>query len=332
MKIDTLILDGRTVRRMVDINDAIKAVEKSFWYFGKGRTQMPPKLYIHLDKYKGDFRAMPSYIDGMKGCIIKWVSVHAKNRKKGLPTVMALIVLSDASNGLPLCIMDGTYATALRTGAAGAVAVKYLARKDSHKIAMIGCGVQARTQLSAIKQVMPLRQLSAWDINKSAAKKFIKDSGRGGYSKLTACDSVRECVEDADIVVTTTPSRKPIVKAGWIKAGTHINAIGADAKGKQELDPKILKKAKIVVDAWGQASHSGEINVPFSRGQIGRKDVYADMGEIVVKKKKARTCTDEITVFDSTGLAIQDAAIANLIYLKALKLKAGKRVNLGEHE
>jgi alanine dehydrogenase len=140
---------------------------------------------------------------------------------------------------------------------------------------------------------------------------------------MNAAPDVKTCVRDCDIVVTTTPSRRPLLKLPWLKNGVHINAIGADATGKQELDPAILKQAKIVVDAWEQASHSGEINVPLEKGLLTKRDIYADIGQIVAGKKRGRVTKREITIFDSTGLAIQDVAIANLIYTKARKKNVG---------
>jgi alanine dehydrogenase len=312
-----LILNDKMVRQSVKVSEAIKAVEEAFRFLGQGKVQMPAKLYLHLDKYSGDFRAMPAYIEGYRSCGIKWVNVHAGNAKRGLPTVMALIILSDPGNGLPLCVMDATYATALRTAAAGAVAAKYLARPDSTKVALVGCGAQARTQLEALNQIFDIGQVNVWGLRIQEAKGFINQMRHLVKSHMTACDTIRDCVREADIVVTTTPSRRPLVKSTWIKQGTHINAIGADAKGKQELDPEILRMARVVVDSCQQASHSGEINVPLSKGLFSRKDIYADIGELVCGKKPGRQSYEEITVFDSTGLAIQDIAIANIIYTKA---------------
>lgn len=322
---NTLILEGKTIKTIVGIKETIAVVEKAFRYLGEGKVQMPPKVYIRLDKYKGDFRAMPAYLDGFKGCGIKWVNVHPDNRKKGLPTVMAIIILNDSSNGFPLCVMDATYLTALRTGAAGAVAAKYLANKDSRKVGLVGCGVQAQTQLLALKELFNINQVNIWSLRCAEAIKSIRNIKIFQKIKINVSGSIKDCVKDCDIIVTATPSRKPLVKLGWIKPGTHINAIGADAKGKQELDPSILKKAKIVVDSWEQAKHSGEINVPLSKGQISRKDIYADIGEVVIGKK-SRSSKEEITVFDSTGLAIQDIAMANAVYSKAVRLKIGRRV------
>lgn len=323
----TLILESSAIKKILKMPAAIKAVEAAFKALGRGRVNMPAKIYLDLSKeYNGDFRAMPAYISGLKTCGIKWVNVHPGNRKKGLISVMAIIILSDPANGLPLCVMDGTYITALRTGAAGGVAAKYLARKNSRKVALVGCGAQAETQLLALDSIFDIEEVRVSGLRYSEALRFIRKYPESRRFKMVRCKSVRECVEGCDIVVTTTPSRKPIVKLGWIKKGAHINAIGADAKGKEELEPAILKKAKIVVDAWEQASHSGEINVPLRKNIISRKDVYADIGEVVTGKK-GRANQDEITVFDSTGLAIQDMAIASVVFKKALKSGSGRFAN-----
>ena len=317
---NTLFLNSTTIKKIVDIEDALFAIERAFKLFGQKKAVMPAKLYLYLDKYKGDFRAMPAYLCGI-GCGIKWVNVHPQNKRKNLPTVMAIMILSDPKNGFPLCVMDATYSTTLRTGAAGGVAAKYLANASSEKVALVGCGVQARTQLEALRSIFEIKEVSIWSIRRYESEKF---AGKVKGLKKCVCDTIKECVKDADIVVTTTPSRKPIVKLNWLKKGVHINAIGADANGKQELEPAILKKGKVVIDAWEQASHSGEINVALKERKISKKDIYADIGQIVSKKKRARTNKDEITVFDSTGLAIQDVAIADLIYKRAKKLKKGK--------
>lgn len=322
-----LILDRSVIAEIADVRRSITAVEEVFFEYGRNLIQMPPKIYLHLGKYRGDFRAMPAYVEKLDRCALKWVNVHPNNSKFGLPAVMAVIILSDPKTGLPLSIMDGTYITALRTGASGAVAAKYLARKNSQVIAMVGCGVQARAQLAALYEIFSVRKVKVWGRKDGYGKAFFREMKKKGVEILSA-KNVKECVAGSDIIVTTTPSRKPLVRSEWVKPGTHINAIGADAPGKEELDPKILKKAKVVVDSWQQASHSGEINVPLSKGIISKKDIYADIGEVVCGKKHGRLTHNEITVFDSTGLAIQDVALANLIYKAALKRKAGRWVNL----
>jgi len=327
IRLKTLILEASDIRKIIGIKEAIKGVEFAFRRLGEARAQMPPKIYLHLDKYKGDFRAMPAYIDDLRACGIKWVNVHPGNKKKGLPTVMAVIILSDSASGFPLSVMDGTYITALRTGAAGGVAAKYLAGKNSRKIALVGCGVQAKAQLLALTELFNLEQVNVWGSTLKQARRFIREMRGLRGLRFFALDTVKDCVSDSDIIVTATPSRRPLVKSEWIKNGAHINAIGADAKGKQELDYHLLKRAKIVVDSWEQAAHSGEINVPLSKGQLSKKDIYGDIGEVVTGKKR-REKEEEVTVFDSTGLAIQDIALANLVYKKAIRLGKGKFVNL----
>ena len=323
----TLILDAATVKKLIGIKEAIKAIEGVFRLLGEGKAHMPAKLYLPLPKFNGDFRAMPAWVEGLKGCGIKWVNVHPQNLKSGLPTVMAIIILSDPKTGFPLSIMEATYLTALRTGAAGGVAAKFLARAESKRVALVGCGVQARIQLQGLLELFDIRYVKVWGFKRGEATTFIKEFERFKRVDLEASSTVKGCVKDTDIIVTTTPSRKPLVHLEWIKKGAHINAIGADAEGKQELAPKILKKAKIVVDDLKQASHSGEINVPLGKGELSKSKIYADIGEIVSGKKNGRTKAEEITVFDSTGLAIQDIAIANVVYNKAIKLKKEKYAN-----
>jgi len=311
------------VEKCIAMPQAIEIVENAFKAHGQGLTQMPAKIYLHLDKYNGDFRAMPAYVKEPEACGIKWVNVHPDNKKYGLPSVMALIILSDSKTGFPLAIMDGTSITNLRTGAAGAVAAKYLARTDSKRIALIGCGVQATTQLMALREVFPISTVSVFDSLEPQANAFIKKT-RSLVPKIKKHATIAECLNGADIIVTTTPSREPIVQSQWVAKGAHINAIGADAKGKEELDPKILTRAKVVVDDITQALHSGEINVPVAKNLFRKSQIYADLGEIVTEKKAGRQARDEITLFDSTGLAILDIALAQYAYLQAVSVNRRK--------
>ncbi len=312
---EVLILAKREIQELFSIGEALKAVEYAFELGAKGEVIAPPKLYLNLPQYQGDFRAMPAYIDGMAG--VKWVCTYPNNLRRNLPSVMATIILCDPKTGYPLAIMDGTYITSLRTGAAGGVAVKYLAKRDSSIIGMIGAGVQARTQLLAISEVLPrIEEVKVFDLRKDTSLKYAEEMGIELNMNIRPVGSIEEATE-ADIVVTTTPSREPIIKRHYIKPGTHINAIGADAKGKQELDADLLTSAKVVVDDTEQASHSGEINVPLSKGLIKVEEIYGTLGEVVAGMKKGRENDEEITIFDSTGLAIQDIICAKLIYQKA---------------
>jgi len=328
---ETLLLSDEEVKDLISMRDIISVVEEAFREKGFGRVQMPPKIYLFFKKYNGDLRAMPSYLEGMNISAVKVVNVHPENRAKyGLPTVMATIVLVDPRNGFPIAVMSGKTITDMRTGAAGGIAAKYLARRNSKIVGFIGAGAQARTQLAALLEVFgSFDEVRVWSNDRTKREfKEEMDAKYGHLCRIIAVESAEKAVRGADIVVTVTPSRKPLVMKDWISPGTHFNCIGADAPGKEELDPAILKGAKIVVDDWEQAAHSGEINVPLSRGLISKNDVWAEIGEVVAGKKAGRTSDEEITIFVSTGLAIQDAVTANLAYERALEKGVGRKVKI----
>jgi len=307
----TLFLSKKDVRDLLNMAEVIEAVEQAFKDWSLGKAKMPAKSYLVLDQ--GDFRAMPAALAGSAG--IKWVSVHPQNPSLGLATVMAILIYSDPVTGYPLAVMDATDITAYRTGAAAAIASKYLARKDSHTLGIIGAGRQAYTQLLAHAELFDLRLVKVFDRFETAIEKFIKSFPEYPVQAY----SIEETAA-SDIVCTLTPVREPIVKREWVIPGTHINAIGADAQGKEELEPSILKEAIVVVDDLEQATAAGEINVPLKKGMFGVDEIYATLDEIITGKKQGRKDEKVITVFDSTGLAIQDIAAAKLVYEKAKQI------------
>lgn len=312
-----LILNQKQVERIIPLNEiseVIKAVEDAFFEYGKRRVQMPPKNYLYFNEFNGDLRIMPAYSEKLKVAGTKIVNVHPDNPKKGLKTVMAAIIINDAKTGVPLALLDGTYITGMRTGAASAVATKYLARKDAKTLGVIGAGYQSIFQIAAITKVRKIENILVYDILNDRVEKLASILSK---EKIKITKATLEEASSADILATVTPAKAPILKRKWILSGTHINAIGADAKGKEELDPQILKNGKIIIDNWEQASHSGEINVPLSKGIIKKNNIYAELSEIVIGKKKGRKDNKEITIFDSTGLAIQDLFTANYVFKKA---------------
>jgi len=327
-----LFLTERDVKPLLSMSEVMDVVETAFREKALGYVQMPPKIYITYDKYNGDLRAMPSYLERLEVSAVKVVNSHPDNPKKfNLPTVMATIVLVDPKNGAPLAIMSGTWITAMRTGAAGGIAAKYLARKDSKVIGLVGAGTQAKTQLMALLSLYErLEEVRVWSRSEEERKKYVSEMEPlcEGRAEMLPVESVKDAVIDADIIVTTTPSRKPLVSDEWVSSGTHITCIGADAPGKEELDPSILLRAKIYVDDWEQGSHSGEINVPLAKGIITKENVCGELGEVVAGLKPGRTSPDEITVFTSTGLAVQDAVTAKLAYEKALAGNLGRMIEM----
>jgi alanine dehydrogenase len=293
-----------TPERGLDLTMVNDAIEKVFAEHGRGNVQMPPKVYINLDT--GDFRTMPAYVPALEMAGVKIVNVHPGNPGAGLPTVMALTIILEVKTGLPVAILNATGLTDMRTGAAGAVACKYLSPKKQVRLGLIGSGRQAQAQLEAISRVLMIDEVRVWSRNEGNARAFCM---RNPGFECRSLPIEQAC--DCEVLVTTTPSRAPVVMDEWIHEGTHINAIGADAHGKQELDPRILKRAKIFVDDPVQAVHSGEINVPITRGLLTLGEIAGTLGDVVLKRN-GRERPGQVTVFDSTGLAIQDLAIAKI--------------------
>jgi alanine dehydrogenase len=319
----SLVLTGSQVMQVLDMDLALAAVQEAFRAYGEGRVNMPPKAYLTLAQ--GDFRAMYGeiFLADDHICGLKWVNVHPGNPAKGLLTVMAKILLNDPDTGLEFADLDGTHITDYRTGAAGGVAARYLARPDAAKLGVIGAGAQARTQVAAIVQVRPIQEIVIYDRHLTCSRPLAEQVAAHYGIEVRPTENPADAVTGMDIVVTTTPSRTPVVPREWVSPGTHINAIGADAAGKQELAPAILTAAKVVVDDWTQASHSGEINVPLARGEFTPEQVYGSLGDIVAGKKPGRVASEEITVFDSTGLIIQDLALGLAVYKRAKKRGLG---------
>ncbi|WP_340818675.1 alanine dehydrogenase [Methanolobus sp. WCC4] len=324
---DVLWLEQSDVKSVIDMSSTLSAVENGFREHGLKKVQMPPKSYLYFTEHNGDLRTMPSFMEEQDIAGVKIVNVHPDNREKGLPTVMAVIVLNSTETGAPLAMMDGTHITDMRTGASGGVAAKYLARPDSRIVGMVGAGGQARTQLLALAEVMDIEEVKINSRNMSHCTSFAKDMKQFVSCDFTPVENIKDAC-DCDVLVTTTPVREPIVRSEWINEGTHINAIGADAMGKQELDSSLLKRSRIIVDDIVQASHSGEINVPLSNGDISEADISCELGEVVAGVKVGRQSDEDITIFDSTGLAVQDLVTANMVYRKAVEKGIGKRIKL----
>ena len=315
------------VKDLLTMDEAIAAVREAFYDHGIGRTQMPPKSYLNFAPYEGDLRSMPAYLERVDQAGVKTVNVHPRNAAIGLPTVMALLTLVSPKTGAPLAIMGATHLTAMRTGAAGAVAARLLAREDSRTVGMIGAGVQARSQLLGLSRLFELDQVRIFDLSLERCQS-LAEYGRGILKGEFVIEKRAEDACQCDILVTTTPSRRPVVRDDWISPGTHINAIGADARGKQELESTLTKRAKVFVDDPVQAAHSGEVNVPISQGMLRQEDIFAAIGEVLAARKPGREDDKEITIFDSTGLGIQDVATGFAVYEKAMAAGKGVRLRL----
>lgn len=311
------------------MSDAIKAVETAYKAFAEGRVQMPPVQHLHIEKYRGEVDIKPGFVEDFSLIGTKIASGYYDNPKLGLPSGVAVIVLMDLETSLPLAVLDGTYITAVRTGAAGAVAASVLARIESKRVGMIGSGTQGRMQVLGLNELFSLEQVKVWDIDENGREKYAVEMRERLGIDVQAVDTVKSAINDADIVVTATPSRKTLVMSEWIQEGVHINAIGADGPGKQEWDPKIMKRVtKIIVDSLSQCRVIGEIQHALSQGLIQENDVHAEIGEVLLGKKTGRETDEEITLFDSTGLSAQDIAASHIVYTLAKQKGLGQRVNL----
>ncbi|MGC9517414.1 MAG: alanine dehydrogenase [Methanomicrobiales archaeon] len=330
---NTVVITKTQIERLITMEEVINSVELAFTEDALLNVQMPAKKYMFFDditnKTTGDLRIMPCYMEGTRAAGVKCVNVHPENPSKhNLPTVMAVIELIDPDTGFPIAIMDGTSITNMRTGASAGVATKYLARKDSEVCGFVGAGVQSLLAFTALNEVMDISEVKISSKGHITAEELASTISKKFGIEASAVYNVKDAVTGADVVTTTTPSRLPIVKSEWVEEGTHINAIGADAPGKQELESELLLKSKIVIDEWEQATHSGEINVPLERGVIKKEDVYSKLGDIIINKKPGRDNEQEITVFDSTGLAVQDIATAWCVYQKSLSKGTGQKIDL----
>lgn len=324
-----LLLTRNDLKKVLSMREAIDAVEKAFLEFYHEKAEAPLRTIIEIEKHNGFLLYMPSYLKESEALAIKVVSLYAQNPKKGLPSVLATILLNDPETGKPLALMEGTYITAMRTGAASGVATKYLARKNAKIVGIIGAGVQARTQLWAVCEVREIEEAIVYDLNENRAKSFAEEmSNELGIEILTA-PNPKDVAKNVDILIVATTATRPVISGEWIQNGTHINSIGWMGKDARELDSETVKRSKLVVDSReGVLSESGDILIPIQEGIIDETHIYAELGEIVAGDKAGRKHDEEITLFKSVGLAIEDAITAKLAYEKALKLGVGTEVTL----
>jgi len=326
-----IILNEETIKELLDIKNVIKVVEQAYTLKNSDQADLFPIITHIFEPGKADMDIKSGHLKGNANIFgLKLVSWFGENIKKNLPDVIGTIMIFDGKTGIPLGILSGEHITCMRTGSAGAVGSKYLARKDSETLLMVGAGHQAFFQIAAaltvlnqIKKVMvydPIDYKFAVDFcNK--AKLRLKNEILSKYKDdkilakkydidFVATGDIEKSTGEADIIITATPSYKPLIKEGWVKKGTHFTCIGADMEGKQEIDENIFSMARIFVDDLEQASHVGETEIPLKKGVIKKEDIAGEIGEVILGTKPGRLSDDEITIFDSTGIAHQDLLTA----------------------
>jgi alanine dehydrogenase len=313
----TLLLRRNEVAGLLTMEDCIAAVEQAFRLYGEGRAAPPGVLGVHVDG--GGFHIKAGVLALQKPHFAAKVNANfPENRKRfDLPTIQGVIVLCDATNGRLLAVMDSMEITAQRTAAATAVAAKYLARRNSTVLTICGCGSQGRYQLRALAQVLPLSRVLACDISPDQSKQFAAEMAGELDIQVVAVTDLASALRQSDVCVTCTTSREPLLAPSHVSPGTFIAAVGADNPEKQEVHPALMANNKVVADLVEQCATIGDLHHAITAGLMTKTAVHAELGEVVAGKKAGRTSDQEIVIFDSTGMALQDVAAAALVYEKA---------------
>jgi len=318
----------------IDMPKAIDIVERVLILHDKGKVNLPSKVILDLgERDRGRINAMPAYLGGdFEICGIKWIAGFPPNPIKfGIPRAHALIILNDAETGVPLAIMDGTYISAMRTGAVTGVGAKYLANPDSEVVGVIGCGLQAKTQIMAVKAAIPsVAFLKGYDIRGEVSEKFTQWASEELSIKAEPVRTPREAVEGSDIIATVTVADEPIVKDSWLKKGCFFAHVGSY---QEEEEAVVFNADKVVVDLWHEVLHRGTplLAKLYNAGSIDEKKIYANIGEIIRGKKRGRVSRDERIFFSPLGLGSEDVGVASFVYEEAKRKGLGIVLKLWEN-
>lgn len=323
-----LLLSREDIRKVFTMKEAIEADKKAFQLVVEGKCDAPLRTKIQAPKYEGCFLFMPAYVEEMDTASLKIINIFPKNIDNGIPSSPAQVLLIDGKTGLVVSVLDGTYVTQLRTGAASGAAFDILGRKDAKEGALIGTGGQAATQLEAMLAARNLEIVRVYDLNFKRTEAFaakMQEELKQYGAKIVAVTSSDEAVEGADFIVTVTPSSKPVFDGNKVKAGATVSCVGSYQPHMQEMDPVILERAsKIYFDSEEAVlSEAGDILIPLAEGRITKADFTGDLGEVLLGKVKGRESEEEIIVFKTVGVATQDLVTAKQIYDNALAAGVG---------
>lgn len=318
------VLSAADVRACVDMAGAIDAVAGAFEELSGGRAQSPVRLALNAPGGVALF--MPAYLERSGAMGAKVVSVFRDNAGRGLPAIHGLVLVLDGETGVPQAIMDGTYLTALRTGASSGVATRVLARQDATVLAMFGSGGQSRTQIQAVRTVRDIREVRIVSADAASAR-ALADELEGVDASVVSDPA--QAVRGAHVICTATTSRSPVFPGAVVEPGTHVNGIGSYTPEMQEIDAELVRRARVVVDARDAAlEEAGDLIIPIREGVVGEDHIRAELGEILAGAAPGRTTDDEITFFKSVGNAVQDVAVATLVLESAATRGLGRTVEL----
>jgi ornithine cyclodeaminase/alanine dehydrogenase-like protein (mu-crystallin family) len=304
-------------------------IKRAFVQLSTGKANVPTRIQIDVPKYNGTTLFMPGYLEEDQQMAVKIVSVFRDNTARGLPSINALVVVIDPQTGLCSSILDGTALTALRTGAAAGAATDLLARQDAGTAAIFGAGVQARTQIEAVCSVRPITEAWVFDVNTEAARGFALEMTRRLSIPIHVAENPSEAATGADIICTVTTSATPVFDDCDIREGTHINALGVYKTHMHEIPPETVQRARIVVDSIEACmEEAGDILIPLKKGLISEEHIYGEIGQIASGLKAGRENNQEITLFKSVGIAVQDVAAAGAVLESAERLNLGNRIEI----
>jgi alanine dehydrogenase len=315
-------LNEADVRAVLSMPDLIDTIEAAVAEFSAGRVNQPVRTVLATPG--GFFASMPAFLESIPAMGAKLVTVFHDNPSKGLPSHLATILLMDPNTGALLATMDGRYITEARTGAASAVAARYLAREDSEVLAIIGSGVQAHSHLEALSLVRKFREIRVWSPNTVNAKKFADHSGN---TALRVTANAEEAIQGADVVALVTSSSTPVIEDAWVKNGACVISVGASRPTQREMDPLLVARGRLVVDTRAAAlKESGDIVQSIREGRFGEDHIVAELGQVVSNPKLGRTSPDQVTIFKSLGMAVEDVATADLVYRRATQMAKGASI------
>lgn len=327
----TLVLTRSDVRALLDLDACIAAVDAAFRAHAMGATLPPGVLGTHVPG--GGFHMKTAGLGGPGARSYFAAKINANfpdnPARRGLPTIQGVISLHDATDGVVLAVLDSMEITTLRTAAATAVAARYLARDDARAITVLGCGTQGRSQLLALSRVRSLERVFAWDVEPAAAERYANEMARALGCEVRSVVEYRAAVHASDVVVTCTPSRRPLLSASDVPPGCFVAGVGADSEDKQELAPDLLARSVLVVDVLEQCARIGDLHHALASGAMRREDVHAELADVVSGRRPGRRSDTEVTVFDSTGTALEDVAAAAVVYERAVDAGRGIELRLG---
>jgi ectoine utilization protein EutC len=324
------VLSEQDIRAAVDYDALVAVVEDAFAELARGTAQLPPVMSFGFPEASGEAHVKGAYLAGAPHYVVKVASGFYANPALGLPAGAGLVLAFSAANGRPeALLLDNGCLTDMRTGAAGAVAAKYLAHDRLAKVAVIGAGVQARCQLRALRCVRALPPVSVWSRNQDRAAVLAKEMSAELDAEVRPAGSVADAVAAADLVITATASQMPLVLGDWVSPGAHITAVGSDMPGKRELDAAVLERADVLVaDSLAQCLEAGELHHAVDEGVLSAADVAGELGDLVLGRVAGRTSGDQVTVCDLTGVGVQDAAAASLVLEHATAHGIGRELSL----